>query len=199
MIKHMELDGQLHGRSTKLCDNTSVGVLITDHTGDRVLMFERATRPFGVAPIAGHVNEHGTPEDAAIAEAHEELGLTITELRPVYVEWYANRCRRLAGPLGHGHNWTVYRAEATGTITPAAREARSPRWVHLSEVVGLAQRTVQYARGEINETDWQAAPGLEPIWTVLLSSAGLSGEIWLTLTNEDRAAVLALAESDPYR
>ncbi|MDP4501100.1 hypothetical protein [Nonomuraea turcica] len=38
----------------KVCDNASVGVLITNHT-KQWLMIERATFPFGVASVAGHV------------------------------------------------------------------------------------------------------------------------------------------------
>jgi hypothetical protein len=63
----------------KTCDNTSVGIVITDHQS-RYLMFDRATFPPGTAPAAGHIDDHGTAEDAARAEVEEELGLTVTGL-----------------------------------------------------------------------------------------------------------------------
>jgi 8-oxo-dGTP pyrophosphatase MutT (NUDIX family) len=67
----------------KVCDNTSVGVIITNESGE-YLMFDRNTFPPGTAPAAGHIDDHGSAEDAARAEVHEELGLHVVSL-----EWVA--------------------------------------------------------------------------------------------------------------
>lgn len=62
----------------RFCDHASVGVLISSPDG--LLVFERATPPAGIAPVAGHLDRHGGPEAAAHAEVTEEVGLTVTHL-----------------------------------------------------------------------------------------------------------------------
>ncbi|MEU9270055.1 NUDIX hydrolase [Streptomyces sp. NPDC048251] len=108
----------------KTCDNTSVGIVITDHQG-RYLMFDRATFPPGTATTAGHIDDHGTAEDAGRAEVEEELGLTVTGLTHVTGSWRDNRCRRLPGARVTGHDWTVYQATVTGDLTPSAARRRT--------------------------------------------------------------------------
>ena len=61
----------------KNCDNKSVGVIIQNPEGE-VALLRRAKFPVGMAPVAGHVDEHGSPEQAAIDEAAEEVGLHIS-------------------------------------------------------------------------------------------------------------------------
>jgi 8-oxo-dGTP pyrophosphatase MutT (NUDIX family) len=117
--------------ATKRCDNTSVGILIQDDQG-RLLVFNRATLPWGVAPPAGHIDDHGTPEQAATAEVHEEVGLQVEDLELVARRWRDNRCRRADGP--------------------------------------------------------QAEPGIEPVWVLFLSMAGL-----ITAHREDLAAIEDIA------
>ncbi len=156
----------------KRCDNRSVGVLIRDRVG-RLLMFERVTPPVGVAPPAGHVDDHGGADDAARAEVAEEVGLTVTSLRPVLVRWQPNVCRRLPGPDGVGHTWTVYEAQAAGAVAAAPREARRPRWLAAGEVQALADRTVLFARGGMSADVFAAEPGLEPAWVGLLAELGV--------------------------
>ncbi|MFK0142670.1 NUDIX domain-containing protein [Streptomyces murinus] len=153
----------------KTCDNTSVGIVITDHQG-RCLMFDRATFPPGTAPAAGHVDEHGTAEDAARAEVEEELGLTVTGLTHVTGGWRDNRCRRFSSARGTGHGWAVYRATVTGDLTPSARETKNVRWIAPEALQELADRTVAYARGRITDAEFEAAPGIEPVWMQWLAN-----------------------------
>lgn len=157
---------------TSICDRYSVGVLIVQD--DHLLMFERATPTVGVAPVAGHVDDHGLPADAARAEVFEEVGLTVTSLSFVTSGWRPNRCRRQV-PAGNvpGHYWTVFRAEVSGALTPSLRETRNASWLDRSEIQLLAARTVSYAYGAINETEFAAAPGLEPVWLEWLYEAGI--------------------------
>ncbi|WP_330335591.1 NUDIX domain-containing protein (plasmid) [Streptomyces sp. NBC_00536] len=151
--------------SVPRCDHASVGVLISGTAG--LLVFERATAPAGLAPVAGHVDSHGSPEKAAAAEVAEEVGLTVTRLHPLQQSWRANRCRRLTdGAVGH--HWTIFEAQTSGHIRPSAREVRTPRWVHPDQLQQYARRTAAYAAGEISDTDFSALPGLEPVWVRFL-------------------------------
>ncbi|MFF9310107.1 NUDIX hydrolase [Streptomyces sp. NPDC014748] len=156
----------------KVCDNTSVGVVITTDAGD-FLMFDRATFPPGVAPAAGHIDDHGTAEDAARAEVEEELGLTVTALTHVTGWWRNNRCRRLPGPRGTGHEWTVYQASVTGTLSPSTRETRNVRWLGRQELQDLADRTVAYAAGRLTDPEFTAMPGIEPVWVQWFANLGV--------------------------
>ncbi|MFD8316241.1 NUDIX hydrolase [Kitasatospora purpeofusca] len=147
----------------KSCDNTSVGVIITDHQG-RYLMFDRATFPVGAAPAAGHFDNHGGAQAAGRVEVEEELGLTVTSLTRVTGGWRDNPCRRRPGALGTGHNWTVYQATVTGDLTPSARETKNVRWIAPDALQELADRTIAYAQGRLTDAEFEAQPGVEPVW-----------------------------------
>ncbi|MCX4682167.1 NUDIX hydrolase [Streptomyces sp. NBC_01433] len=153
----------------KACDNTSVGVVITDRQG-RYLMFDRATFPAGTAPAAGHIDDHGSAEDAGRAEVEEELGLTVTGLTRVTGCWRDNPCRRRPGTRGTGHDWTVYRATVTGDLTPSARETKNVRWIAPDALQELADRTVAYAQGRVTDAEFEAVPGIEPVWMQWLAT-----------------------------
>ncbi|GHH56691.1 NUDIX hydrolase [Streptomyces candidus] len=153
----------------KTCDNTSVGIVITDHQS-RYLMFDRATFPPGTAPAAGHIDDHGTAENAGRAEVEEELGLTVTGLTHVTGSWRDNPCRRLPGARGTGHDWTVYQATVTGDLTPSARETKNVRWIAPDALQELADRTVAYAQGRITDAEFEAAPGIEAVWMQWLAN-----------------------------
>ncbi len=158
----------------KACDNHVVGVLIHDAAG-RLLMFQRATPPPGVAPPAGHVEHHGSADDAAVAEVREEVGLTVVRLRPLLSAWLPDSCgsRDLPGPQGFDHRWTVYRADVTGEVEADVREARHPYWYTPAEVQALTDRTVAYAHGRLSAEEFAAEPGLEPVWVGFLRDLGL--------------------------
>ncbi|MGA5819960.1 NUDIX hydrolase [Kitasatospora sp. NPDC094028] len=155
----------------KDCDNTSVGVVITDHQG-RYLMFDRATFPVGTAPAAGHIDDHGSARDAARAEVEEELGLTVTGLTRVTGCWRDNPCRRRPGARGTGHDWTVYRATVTGDLAPSARETKNVRWIPPAALQELVDRTVAYAHGWVTDAEFEAEPGIEPVWVQWLADIG---------------------------
>ncbi|MEU4234357.1 NUDIX hydrolase [Nonomuraea sp. NPDC026600] len=169
--------------ATKRCDNTSVGILIHDDQG-RLLVFNRATLPWGAAPPAGHIDDHGSPEQAATAEVSEEVGLTVDSLELIARRWRDNRCRRADGPQGVGHEWFIYRAEVHGELAPSPRETRNARWLTAGELQVLSLRTALYAYGDITEAEWQHEPGIEPVWVLFLSMAGL-----ITAHREDLAAI----------
>lgn len=173
--------GPVRGRP---CDHASVGVLISSPTG--FLMFERATPPAGIAPVAGHLDHHGTPEQAAHAEATEEVGLTVTHLNLVLNEWRPNRCRRT--PTREvGHHWWVFHAQATGNLNPSPREVHAPRWLRPEQLQHHAQRTADHAAGRINRHDFEQHPGLEPVWVRFLHTLRL-----ITLPRADLENIDAL-------
>ncbi|MGW4425783.1 NUDIX hydrolase [Streptosporangium sp. NPDC004631] len=156
------------------CDNLSVGVLITDADG-RYLMFERATAPAGIAPPAGHVDDHGDLLTAARNEVAEEVGLTVTGLHPVAGGWRTNRCRRTIPDSGTaGHHWRVYQArQVSGQLAPSIRETRNARWLTVRQLQLLTDRTVAYAHGELDDAAFTSNPGIEPVWVAWLAEAGI--------------------------
>ncbi|MFJ9558347.1 NUDIX hydrolase [Nocardiopsis sp. NPDC101807] len=152
----------------KQCDGNSVGVVLRDDQG-RILMITRNLAPSGIAPIAGHVCDEIptlTHLGAAIVETQEEVGLTVwpEDLTLVYARSIPNRCRRIPA-ASLSHEWMVFGATRwTGELSPSERETRGARWYELDEIQALAERTVAYAHGDVTEADWQAEPGLEPVW-----------------------------------
>lgn len=173
----------------KTCDNASVGVLI--ERAGRHLMLERARPPAGIAPAAGHVfDEHSSYEDAAAAEVREELGLQVISLAAVTGGWRPNRCRRGAGPRGHGHEWRVFRAVVTGDLSPSADETRGAAWLDTGDIQLLTGRTIAFAHGQLGPAEFAARPGIEPVWVQWLADAGI-----ITASAGDLAAVDSLAGS----
>ncbi|SNT60642.1 NUDIX domain-containing protein [Streptosporangium subroseum] len=158
--------------ATAQCDNRSVGVIIQRDDG-QYLMFDRATFPAGVAGAAGHIDDHGDGADAARAEVAEELGLTATSLTLELTAWRSNRCRRLPGQAGVGHQWELYRAEVSGTLNPSVRETRNVRWLRDVELQELADQTAAYAAGLMTDEEFAKDPGIEPVWVAWLQAAGI--------------------------
>lgn len=155
------------------CDNMSVGVIIQNPEGEFALL-TRARFPIGVAPPAGHVDEHGTPEQAAIEEVGEELGLIIavSSLRKTVIQnrRVNNHCRR---PGGDHHNWWVYEAyEHSGDINPDADETQGADWYNSGQLQALADRTKAFQAGQISQEDWEASPGLEEVWLDFFTELG---------------------------
>lgn len=174
----------------RACDNAVVGVLV--RRAGRLLMIERAGVPKGFAPPAGHVEGHGTAEDAARAELAEETGLTAVSLDVVLERWRGGVCgsRDLPGPRGWGHLWTIFEAEAVGEPSGTA-EARSVGWFTPAEVQALADRTVAFADGDVSAAEFAERPGLEPVWLAWLSDLGV-----IRVSPVDLAAVEVLV-ADP--
>ncbi|MBB1243584.1 NUDIX hydrolase [Streptomyces durbertensis] len=148
-----------------LCDHASVGVLISSPDG--LLLFERARPPAGIAPVAGHLDQHGGPEAAAHAEVTEEVGLTVTHLHLLLKQWRPNKCRRTpAGPVGH--QWWIFQAQVSGTLRPSDHEVRRPRWLPPDRLRQYALRTAAYAEGRLGRREFEHDPGLDPVWVRFL-------------------------------
>jgi len=158
---------------TKICDHTSVGVIITGKDGALALL-KRALFPVGIAPPAGHIDDHGSAEQAAIDEVSEEIGLRIAigDLKPTAVQnrRIDNQCRREDGTY---HMWSVYEVTRwEGDIRPDPEETKGAAWYSHEQVQALADRTRLYQAGKIPEAEWQAEPGFEPIWLDFLMELG---------------------------
>lgn len=167
----------------------SVGVIVTDPDG-RFLLLHRAKPPVGLAPIAGHVDEHGGPRQAAYSEAWEEAGLDIG-VRLIASAHLPNLCRRPSGSALNrpGHDWWVYATEVgrDPATTFSVDETKGGAWYTPAQLQALAERTVTYACGEISEADWQRDPGLEPVWAHWMRELG-----HVRVSEADLAAVAAV-------
>lgn len=155
------------------CDNTSVGVIVTNSLHE-VALLRRAKFPIAIAPPAGHEHPHGSPEHAAIAEVYEEIGLTIaiSALRRTAIQKRRvdNQCRR---PGGDHHLWSVFTAnEFSGQIEPSPDETRGARWYPPREVEHLAERTRRLEAGHVSQEAWNREPGLEAVWLGFFAELG---------------------------
>lgn len=149
------------------CNNTSVGILIV--RDDCLLMIERAKRPYGWAPPAGHVYDGEAFTLAAIRETREEVGLRVGSLRKVLAARHDNQCRR---PGGDHHHWEVFDANTSGVPRRSQDETKGMAWMNRSWLAALAQRTRLYLAGLVTEADWEHTPSLEPVWLPMLTDLG---------------------------
>ena len=157
----------------KECDNRSVGVVISDET-NRTALLRRARFPVGMAPPAGHVDGHGSPEEAAMAEVSEEIGLHLAASglikTRIQERRVANKCRRSGGDY---HWWWVYEATVPNSnLRPDADETLGAGWYSAADLQKLADRYEAYRNGSIGEDAWQAEPGLEPVWYEFMGELG---------------------------
>lgn len=158
----------------KTCDRKVVGVIVTDPIGDYLLL-NRAKPPAGRAPVAGHVDEHTAPREAAVAEAREEAGLTLLgrDLRLVADGFVGNRCRRPVAPHNapDGHHWWIYatRVSSNVALSFSADETRGGAWHTRDELQMLAERTALWCTGQLGDEDYLANPGLEPVWVAWMA------------------------------
>lgn len=170
--------------SDTVCNNTSVGVLVQRRSDERYLLFTRQKPPWGKAPSAGHVDElrHLNQDDeeavycaAASRELYEETGLVAGDLELVlgptitYIP-----CRR---PQGSWHRWRVYHTWVDGDqeVVENQDESKDLEWFSIDEIAALAARTRSYRAGLVTEEEFQADPGLEPVWYDFFLELGLIG------------------------
>jgi 8-oxo-dGTP pyrophosphatase MutT (NUDIX family) len=155
------------------CDFTSSAVIVRDAHG-RFALLKRARFPVGIAPASGHIDEHGSPEQAAVAELAEELGLVVepSALRAtaVQAQLIHNPCRRLEGD--HHYWWVFEVTEFAGELQPSPDETQGAGWYTEGELEQLAQRTRDYQAGVVSPDEWEAEPGLEVVWLDLFAQLG---------------------------
>jgi len=157
----------------KNCDNMSVGVIIQSPEGEFALL-KRARFPIGIAPPAGHIDEHGQPEQAAVTEVQEELGLVlaINGLRNTVIQdrRVNNQCRR---PSGDHHKWWVYESnDYSGKLAPDVDETQGAGWYNPDQLQALADRTKAFQARQLSQDEWEVSPGLEEVWLDFLTELG---------------------------
>lgn len=157
----------------KYCDNKSVGVIIRNDEGE-VALLKRARFPVGIAPPAGHVDGHGSFEQAAVDEVSEEVGLAVTieGLRRTIIDERTvdNKCRRVGGDH---HEWVVYETnEYEGEISPDPDETKGAAWYDMAAIQALANRTKAFQAGEVEQSEWEKSPGLEEVWLDFFTELG---------------------------
>lgn len=141
------------------CDNKSVGVIVRKE--DKILLIERKKFPHGFACPAGHVDDHGSFEDAARDELREEVGLTIVGLKLLTETRKENKCRREGGDW---HYWKVYEAQTSGDLERSESETKQADWFDMNNIRKLAEKTNAYLKGKVAQEDWDRSPGIEPVW-----------------------------------
>ena len=166
-------------RKILVCDNTSVGVIAKDSKG-RILLIERKIFPFGWAPPSGHCDGQTYPI-ACFNEFEEETGLKVVGApRPVtlFKSKKYFKCRR----GGEYHNWQIFEVDWKGELKPNRDETKNAEWFTIEEICELAEKTRNHTGRmralsnpaipasvvssiiEVLEREWQANPGLEPVW-----------------------------------
>lgn len=173
----------------KKCDNKSVGVIV-ERDGEFAMIF-RKNYPVAWAMIAGHVDKHGSPRDAIMAEANEEGRLNIKRSAKVFEEQRIdNPCKR---ENGLHHHWFVFEAlDWSGNLQPSS-DAKLAEWKTREQLHWLAARTEYFMRkfgipyqevGRLTQAihghhnapnedpEWTENPGLEAVWYYILKHLG---------------------------
>ena len=143
---------------TKVCDHTSVGMLVWKD--DKLLLIERARFPFGFAVPAGHVDGDKTFEEAAKRELMEEVGLDTEGMKLVAEGRKENHCRREGGTW---HYWKLYQMVVVGDVHGSKDETKQTGWYSKDDIKKLGNRTEKYNNKEISDEKWNKNPGLEPV------------------------------------
>jgi ADP-ribose pyrophosphatase YjhB (NUDIX family) len=159
------------------CNNTSVGIIVLRHND--ILLIERKKYPAGLACPAGHVEESELKDGeesfadgfltAAYRELREETGLNASSMRLVNQGKRFNPCRRSGGTW---HEWKVFVAQVYENQSYLLNEQECKRidWYTPEYVRHLALRTELYLAQQISQEEWNAFPGLEPVWYYWLRS-----------------------------
>ncbi|MDZ4661714.1 MAG: NUDIX domain-containing protein [Pseudomonadota bacterium] len=141
------------------CDNKSVGMLVWKDSD--LLLIERKKPPFGFAPPAGHVDGDNSFEESAQRELKEEVGLDTKNIKLLIEGRKDNPCRREGGSW---HYWKIYKIEAIGEIKRSEDETKQANFYKKDDLLLLATKTEKYLHGNIEQSDWEKSPGLEPVW-----------------------------------
>ncbi len=174
---------------TKICDHTSVGVIIREIDG-RILAIKRRNYLQAVALPAGHLDGDSF-EAGLLREVEEEVGISVDKHNLVFEGWLDNPCKRTDGTH---HQWKVYGATRWHGQMRAGSDAKEAFWISKPELQEYASRTEYFMKkygigfGEVArltcaifgnpadpqvDPEWAASPGLEPVWYVILNTLGI--------------------------
>ncbi len=169
-----------------ICDHTSVGIIARDDQGS-ILLIERMKFPFGWAPPSGHCDGLSYPV-ACFKEFQEETGLSVVGAPKPVIPKNSRKdyvCRR----GGQYHHWQILEVRWRGEIKPSESETKNACWCSLDEIILLARKTEEYLQSlklaatlqkelevgmvKLIEVNWQANPGLEPVWYEFFKELGI--------------------------
>lgn len=161
----------------KICDNKSVGILAWNDKRE-LLLVERKKYNFGFASPAGHLDGF-SPQECAIKELEEEVGLKTKGLKKVLEKRLENPCKRAGGTY---HLWYVFEiTNWSGEVKPSQDETKSLIWASRERLHELATRLERFlenhgldisnlpaaVRATNESEDWKNNPGLEPPWYII--------------------------------
>jgi len=138
--------------SEEVCNHLSCGMLVKDLKG-RYLLIERMKYPIGFACPAGHLEEGESFEQAAKRELKSQ-----------------NPCRRKGGDW---HEWKIYEIKTAGEVIIEPTEVKKYLWSGPKNLRKLAERTAERESGKISESEWNANPGIEPVWRDFFKELGI--------------------------
>jgi len=144
---------------SKLCDHTSVGMLVWEN--NKLLLIERRKPPFGFAPPAGHIDGDNSFEESAQRELREEVGLGIKKLQLLIEGRMDYPCRR---EDGNWHYWKIFQVETNDDIKINLDEVKQANFYAKDDLLTFSIKTEKYLRGDIKQNDWEKSPGLELVW-----------------------------------
>ncbi|KKU19076.1 MAG: NUDIX hydrolase [Candidatus Azambacteria bacterium GW2011_GWA2_45_90] len=153
----------------EVCNHFACGMLVKDSKG-RYLLIERMKYPIGFACPAGHLEEGESFEQAAKRELKEEVGLKAVSLKEILHEKAQNPCRRKGGDW---HEWKIYEIKTAGEVIIEPTEVKKYLWLSPEELRKLASRTAERESGKISESEWNANPGIEPVWRDFFKELGI--------------------------
>lgn len=168
--------------SAKVCDNTSVGMIVRNQHG-HIAVIERRNFPLAYALPAGHCDGDSYPQ-AAIREAKEEIGVEAISQEKTWGGTFSNPCRRQGG--SH-HDWQIFEVKEWHGTPSAGSDARTLIWLPENSILSLARRTasiskkywqtgqshLELTRHLASDPEWQNYPGLELVWCNILTMIGI--------------------------
>lgn len=148
-------------------------------------MIKRKNFPISYAFAAGH-NDGDSPEQAAIKEAREELGITVEGLKHLLKVKLQNPCKR---PGGTFHEWDIFEATKWSGELKSGSDAKEAFWAPPHKLHGLAEKSERFLKKHNFKTEdfdlmaatsaidkdrgWQKNPGLELVWFVMLKKISM--------------------------
>lgn len=129
------------------CPGDSVGGIL--YKGDKILMLWRLSYPQGWAPPAGHVDKHGSSEQALKNEFKEEVGIEVLDAKLIFNGVINNPCKRGFNQ----HEWFVCEIpEGSWQGEPRVMEpekAREVRWFTEEEITEISTQDLDPAWHDI--------------------------------------------------
>lgn len=96
----------------------------------RYFLIDRRKRPFGWAPLAGHVDRGESFREALVREVREESNWSVKRARLIHKEIVHFGCRR----IGSYHEISVYSCKVSGKLKVERDEIKNCGWFSVEEM-----------------------------------------------------------------